>query len=422
MLVRQQTRRQRGPTVQTGPTAAPGARFDDLAAGTVLEFDRFAEVVVAHRPEEVLPALRRVQQAVDAGRWAAGHVTYEAALGLDPRFRCHEPLPGRPLVWFGLADAPTSSPTALSSGHGVRLDWRMQWAEAEHAQRVGSVRAAIARGDTYQCNLTTRLTADLPQDLVADVGARRRWYAHLARRQQGSFHAHLETGGLAVLSASPELFLRHEEGVLTVRPMKGTAARGADPASDRRARARLEASDKDRAENIMIVDLMRNDVARVSRTGTVAVTDLLACEAYPTVWQLTSTVTGATRPGTGLPELMSALFPCGSITGAPKASTMDLITELEDSPRGVYCGAVGYLAPGPRPRAVFSVAIRTVVADLVAGTAEYGVGGGITWSSTAADEYRELLAKARILGDPEEVGACGTPAADEDAQTRTMEG
>ena len=202
--------------MQTGPTAAPGARFDDLVAGTTLEFDRFAEVVVAHRPEEVLPALRRVQQAVDGGRWAAGHVAYEAALGLDPRFRCHEPTPGRPLVWFGLADDPTASPAALPAGRAARLDWRPQWTEAEHAERIERVHAAIARGDTYQCNLTTRLTAALPADLVADAGERRRWYAHLVRRQQGSFHAHLETGGLAVLSASPELFLRHEDGVRSV--------------------------------------------------------------------------------------------------------------------------------------------------------------------------------------------------------------
>ncbi|XNZ00941.1 chorismate-binding protein [Micrococcus luteus] len=396
--------------MQTGPTAVPGARFDDLAAGTVLEFDSFSETILASRSEDVLPALRRVQRAVDGGRWAAGYVAYEAALGLDPRFHCHEPAPGRPLVWFGLADAPVTAPADLPAGDAVDLDWQAQWTPEQHAERLARVHAAIARGDTYQCNLTTRLTAPLTAGLGSDAGARRRWYAHLARRQQGSFHAHLETGGLSVLSASPELFLRHEGGVLTVRPMKGTAARSADPESDRAARARLEASAKDRAENVMIVDLMRNDVARVSRTGSVAVTGLLTCEAYPTVWQLTSTVTGRTRPGTGLPELFAGLFPCGSITGAPKASTMDLITELEDSPRGVYCGAVGYLAPGARPRTVFSVAIRTVVADLAAGTAEYGVGGGITWSSTAADEHAELLAKARILTG-RGAGAAGTPAA-----------
>lgn len=401
--------------MRTGPTAAPSARFDDLAAGTVLEFDSFADAVVADRPEEVLPALCRVQKAVDAGRWAAGYVAYEAAPGLDPRFRTREPRPGHPLLWFGLADRPVPAPAALPDGRPADLDWTPQWTEAVHAGRIDRVHAAIARGDTYQCNLTTRLTADLPTDLLADPARRREWYAHLARRQQGSFHAHLETGDLAVLSASPELFLRHEADVVTVRPMKGTAARGADPETDAAARRRLEVSEKDRAENVMIVDLMRNDVARVRRSGTVAVTDLLTCEAYPTVWQLTSTVAGRTLPGTGVPELFAALFPCGSITGAPKASTMDLIAELEDSPRGVYCGAIGYVAPGPRPRAVFSVGIRTVVADLATGRAEYGVGGGITWSSTAADEYRELMAKARILTGAEDPCTTG-------AEERTMEG
>ena len=391
-------------------SAVPGARFDDLVAGKALEFDRFDEVLVAERADQVPSVLHRVQQAVDGGRWAAGYVAYEAAPAFDDRLRCRPPRPGHPAAWFGLAASPVQDPGPLPDSGPVRLDWQAQWDQALHAEKVAAVHAAIARGDTYQCNLTTRLTAETPAGLVADPAARRAWYGHLAARQRGSFHAHLETGRIAVLSASPELFLRHADGQVTVRPMKGTAARRPDPAEDVAARRALQESEKDRAENVMIVDLMRNDVARISRTGTVAVTDLLACEAYPTLWQLTSTVTGRTLPGTGLPELFAALFPCGSITGAPKASTMDLIAELEPEPRGVYCGAIGYLAPAGHPQAdggrsagpeaVFSVAIRTVVLDLASGTAEYGVGGGITWSSDPVEEYREIEAKSRILTEP----------------------
>ena len=251
-----------------------------------------------------------------------------------------------------------------------------------------AVRAAIAEGDTYQCNLTTRLRSSFRGDAFG-------LYGELAHRQRGGHHAFLDLGRHTVVSASPESFLHWEDGLLRTAPMKGTAARGRTPEEDLAAREALRASEKDRAENVMIVDLLRNDLARVCEAGSVQVTELLATEEYPTLWQLTSRIQGRARPEVGFARVFEALFPCGSITGAPKLSTMELIAELEDAPRGVYCGAIGYFAPGSAPRARFNVAIRTVVIDGADGSAVYGAGGGITWASTAADGVRRAAGQSQ---------------------------
>jgi para-aminobenzoate synthetase / 4-amino-4-deoxychorismate lyase len=254
------------------------------------------------------------------------------------------------------------------------------------------VRACIAAGDTYQCNLTDRLRTTLP-------GTPEQLYAALAGRQGGAFHAWLDLGEHAVVSASPELFVEWSGDALVTRPMKGTAARGNTPAKDAAAAERLRTSAKDRAENLMIVDLLRNDLSRVARTGSVVVRSLFDLEAYPTVWQLTSEVAASARPGTTLVDLLRALFPSGSVTGAPKVSTMRLIRELEPTPRGVYCGAIGVVGPPDSGmRARFSVPIRTAVVHRATGEAVYGAGGGIVWDSDPAAERAELLAKAAVLG------------------------
>jgi para-aminobenzoate synthetase/4-amino-4-deoxychorismate lyase len=256
---------------------------------------------------------------------------------------------------------------------------------------VREVRSRIAAGETYQCNLTTRLTRAAdgdPEDLYRD----------LALAQRGAYNAYLDTGRFVVASASPELFFELSGDRLLMRPMKGTAARGRTVAEDERIVARLRSSPKERAENVMIVDLVRNDLARVAAAGSVRVPRLLHAERFATVHQLTSDVTARLRPGVGLTGIFRALFPCGSVTGAPKARTMELIRDVEDSPRGVYCGAIGLVAPPGAPqRARFSVAIRTVLVDRERGSATYGTGGGITWGSRPAAEYAELLAKARVL-------------------------
>ncbi len=241
-------------------------------------------------------------------------------------------------------------------------------------------------------NFTLRMLATVKGDP-------RGLYRDLCFAQRGAYAAYLDLGRYRVLSASPELFFRIDGERITTRPMKGTAPRGRWLAEDERIRASLQGSVKDRAENAMIVDLLRNDLGRIARDGSVAWSDVFDAERYETIWQLTSTVDADLRPRTTLLDAFRALFPSGSVTGAPKVRTMDLIAELEAAERGVYCGTVGYLAPAGTagPRARFNVAIRTVVCDADSGSAVYGVGGGITWDSRAQGEYGEVLAKARVL-------------------------
>lgn len=375
-------------TLDLTPAGKPVARFDDLRADTTLQFSSTEQHITAWTSDDVAPALRTVQQAVDDGWWAYGFVAYEAASGLTPEARTHPPRPGLPLVWFGLSRQPDDAPAWPPTGQYQVDGWTPDWAENEHADRVALVQEAIARGESYQCNLTTHMRGRVTGDLLA-------YYRDLIRNQQGAFNAYLDVGPWAILSASPECFFQRSGATIRSVPMKGTARRRPFPPDDEAARADLLGSAKDRAENVMIVDLIRNDLNRLAKPGTVHVSSLLAAEKYPTVWQLTSTVEAELDPEVALPEIFQALFPCGSITGAPKLSTMDLITELETAPRGIYCGAIGYLSPAGQ--ASFGVAIRTLTVDRRDGAASYGVGGGITWPSVANDEYQELLAKARVL-------------------------
>lgn len=363
--------------------------LDDAPWGP-LAFGAPREVVEARRTEEVLPALRRVEAAARAGRWAVGYLAYEAGPALDEALvvRAGE----GPLLWFGLHDAPLGPPPP--GPVDARLEGLAPLTTREaHAASVARLREAIAAGTAYQVNLTLRLAGRLEGDPVA-------LYRRLRAAQGGGQTAYLRAGGRAVVSASPELFLRKIGDRVVTRPMKGTARRGRWAAEDEAAARALAASSKDRAENVMITDLLRNDLGRVAETGSVAVTAPLEVERFRTVWQLTSTVEARLRPGVGLVDLLAATFPCGSVTGAPKASAMQLIAAEEASPRGAYCGAVGAVAPGGD--ACLSVAIRTCEVDLASGAASYGVGGGITWGSDAAAEWDEALAKAAVLDlDPD---------------------
>jgi para-aminobenzoate synthetase/4-amino-4-deoxychorismate lyase len=378
------------------------ARFDDLTPGAERAF-RLVEpagVLLARWPEEVAGTLEAAEGAAARGLWVGGYVAYEAAPGLDPALAVRErkagdPFGELPLAWFGLferreeAEAllpPTAAPEDETSG------WKPSVSREAYDAAIDRIRALIAAGETYQVNHTLRLRARI-------VGDARGLYRDLALAQRGAFAAYLDLGRYRVLSASPELFFRLDGDRITTRPMKGTAPRGRWLVEDDEAGARLVESAKDRAENAMIVDLLRNDLGRIARTGSVEVSRMFEPERYETVWQLTSTIGADLEPGTPLVEVFRALFPSGSVTGAPKVRTMRAIADLEDSPRGVYCGAIGYLAPagsGPS-RASFNVAIRTVVLDPGSGVAEYGVGGGITFDSSAAGEYAEVVAKARVL-------------------------
>jgi para-aminobenzoate synthetase/4-amino-4-deoxychorismate lyase len=373
--------------------ASSWARFDDLADGTAVRFPRVERELVATRRDEVVAVLAEAERATAAGWWAFGFLAYEAAAGLDPALPSREPLDGLPLAWFGLCAAPVPVPVVAP---GATRDytagpWQLAWTEEQHRDAVARVRDRIAAGDTYQCNLTTRLTGPVSGDLA-------QLYTDLALAQRGRYNALLDTGRFVIASASPELFFEVRSDRVLMRPMKGTAARGRTAAEDAAAVARLRSSEKERAENVMIVDLVRNDLARIARTGSVVVPVLCRAERYETVHQLTSDVEADLRPDVTMVDVFRALFPSGSVTGAPKLRTMELIGELEDAPRGVYCGAVGVLAPPGAPvRARFNVAIRTLLVDRDTGTAVYGTGGGITWDSRPAAEYAELLVKARIL-------------------------
>lgn len=374
----------------------PGAwaRFDDLRSGTALACPTPDRVLVADRIEDVVDVLDRVQQATDAGRWAFGYVGYEAAAGLDRDLAVHSrPAGGMPLVWFGICDEPVAVPpvTAGDRFGPYRADWKPTWTPSGHADQVGRIRARIAAGDTFQCNLTVRMDGSVSGDTLG-------LYRDLALRQHGSHNAYLDLGRSVVASASPELFFERRGDHILLRPMKGTSRRGRNATQDSQLARELRSSAKERAENIMIVDLMRNDVGRLARTGTVRVPALLTVERYDTVFQMTSDVTAELRPDVGLTDLFRALFPCGSVTGTPKHRSMQIIRSVEPEPRGVYCGAVGFVGPPGAPvRARFNVAIRTVVVDTSTDRATYGVGGGITWHSQAAAEHAELLAKTAVL-------------------------
>jgi para-aminobenzoate synthetase/4-amino-4-deoxychorismate lyase len=381
------------------------ARFDDLVAGAERAF-RLAEpvgVIEARRPSEVAGAIDAAGSAAARGLWAAGFVAYEAAPGLDPELSVHvrapdDPFAELPLAWFALFerkdDLPPLEPGRLDPSGSAGSPWRPSVDRATYDAAVERIRELIAAGHTYQVNHTIRLRAMIQGD-------ERGFYRDLCLAQRGGYAAFLDLGRYRVLSASPELFFRIDGERVTTRPMKGTAPRGRWLAEDEEIAARLVASSKDRAENAMIVDLLRNDLGRICRTGSVEVERMLEAERFETVWQLTSTIEGDLRPEITLLDAFRALFPSGSVTGAPKVRTTRIIADLEDSARGPYCGAIGYLAPAGsgEPRASFNVAIRTVVLDAQTRTAEYGVGGGITHDSSASGEYEEIVAKARVLTD-----------------------
>ena len=384
---------------RTGNFGSPFVcRFDDRHSGRGTELVGLRGQVVARRPEEVRDALAEVERAGHAGLFAGGFVTYEAAAGLDPALavrtrRDHDPLGGLPLVWFGLfAEARQVEPLRASWSQTMP-SWRWGIDATGYGQMIAAIRERIADGWTYQANFTTRLSNWEAVDPLA-------LYAQLSAAQGGAYHAYVQTDEWAVACASPELFFSRDGDTICARPMKGTTARGRWPVEDATRRDAMLASPKERAENVMIVDLVRNDLGRLAEVGSVAVTALCDAEAFPNVWQMTSSVTARVPSSVGLADLFAALFPCGSVTGAPKAATMALLARLEDRPRGVYCGAVGYVAPrAHRPQVRFAVAIRTVTTRRRSGYSEFGVGSGVTWASDAAGEWAELIAKARIL-DP----------------------
>lgn len=354
-----------------------------------LLFEEPRDVFQAADPAGVRPLLERAREAAGRGLWAAGWIAYEAAPAFDPAFRARPPRGGLPLAWMGIYDAPRriEDLPPPDSAAPYRLGrWRAELDEERYTGAIARIRELIAAGDTYQVNFTHRHEAAFDGDPA-------RLFLELTGHDHGGMAAYVRAGRHAIVSASPELFFSQDGERVLTRPMKGTAPRAGHEARDEARAGRLRASPKERAENVMIVDLLRNDLGRISRPGSVRVSDLFAIERYETVIQMTSTVTALTDRDPV--ETLGALFPCGSVTGAPKIRTMEIIAALEGRPRGVYTGSVGWIGPGRT--ACFNVAIRTVEIDVAGGRAVYGVGGGVTWDSDPRAEYEEMLAKTGVL-------------------------
>ena len=364
------------------------AVIHDPEKGNWLQFRHPRAALTTANLSDILPILTEVERLVCChGLYAAGWIGYEAASAFDPAFRTR-PATAFPLACFGIFGPPTVLTALPATGQSFRCDtWRPTVNRDEYAAAIARIKKHIAFGETYQVNYTLRHRSAFRGDP---------WGFFLSTCADAPYAAFLDTDAFSLCSASPELFFSLQGHMIHSKPMKGTAARGRTPAEDRANARWLYRSEKNRAENVMIVDMIRNDLGRIARTGSVRVPRLFSVEKYPTVWQMTSTVEA--RTAAPRPDILRALFPCASITGAPKVKTMEIISEIETTPRNIYTGAIGFI--GPDRRARFSVAIRTTLLDKTASLAEYGVGGGIVWDSTAEEEYEECLTKAKIILHP----------------------
>jgi len=353
----------------------------------------------AHTPDAVRKVVATAADRARNGQWVVLALAYEAAPAFDPGLpvTAAGQAPDQPPLAFAAAYAapgPRPGPDAATAdGRFAATPWRPLVSRERYRFALADIRENIRQGEVYQVNYTFPLASRFTGDPAA-------WFAALARDQAAGYACRLDLGRHQVLSFSPELFFSRQGGTVTVRPMKGTMPRGRTPDEDRAMAAALAGCSKNQAENRMITDLMRNDLGRLARPGSVAVSDLFAVERLGTAWQMTSTVTAALPHALPLETLLAALFPCGSITGAPKKSAMAIIRRLEPHPRGLYTGALGVIAPGGD--CTFSVAIRTVALDRQTGQCRFGVGGGVTHYSREADEYAECAVKARFLTHPAE--------------------
>jgi len=376
------------------PAAGPFVLLDDArpGGGATLYRDP-VDIVVAHKPDEVRSALARLRTARASGRHAAGWIGYEAGAAIEPRLA---PLAadGAPLLWFGLFDRAESLSAdalamALPDPDGA---WagrpRPRIARADYDAALDRVLGYIAAGDIYQANLSFR--ADVPV-----AGHPLALYARMRDAAGAGWGGIVHDGAGWLLSFSPESFFRIDGRRIVARPMKGTAPRGRTPAEDAAHAARLAGDPKERAENLMIVDLIRNDLSRVAVAGSVRVPELFAVETYPTIQQMVSSVEADLAPGRDAIDVIEALFPCGSITGAPKIRAMEIIAEVEADPRGVYTGSVGRIAPDGS--AAFNVAIRTLALNPGATSATIGLGSAVVADSTAPGEWAECLAKGAFV-------------------------
>lgn len=371
--------------------SAPFVLFRDDRAGQEVLFEAPREIIVAHGADDFFPALEAAEKARAEGKWLAGYFSYEAGYLLEPKLTPLLPEGRRtPLVCLGVFDQPADRdrpPSSNATSNGPIFDARATWSQADYTSRFGRLHQHLRQGDCYQANLTFPVRAQWSGEPLDAFDA-------LIARQPVQYGALVSLGGPVVLSRSPELFFEVDaEGWIETHPMKGTAPRGQTPEEDAQLREFLRNDEKNQAENRMIVDLLRNDISLISEVGSLDVPELFRIESYPTVHQMVSTVRAKLLPGLTVERIFAALFPCGSITGAPKIRAMEILRELEGVPRDVYCGAIGWIAPGGPMR--FNVAIRTITL-FPDGEAVYNVGGGVVFDSTAEAEYAECLLKARF--------------------------
>ena len=372
------------------------------------------ELIAAHRCDEVRHVIRHADAAARRGQWVVVLLDFDAApafdAALEVRPRKENSLPlacaaifdtpddVAALSYSGIVtpgDAPSIPPRpgvkVPDAPSGFCADWQPLLRPEEYTAALKHIRAYIAAGDVYQVNFSFPLISRFTGNPLG-------WFYSLTDRQPAAYQAYIELDTFRVLSFSPELFFTRYRKQITVRPMKGTCPRGRWLEEDRQYSARLQASEKDRAENLMIVDLLRNDLGRIARLGSVRVKKLFDLERHPTLWQMTSTIQAQARTDVGLEECLAALFPCGSVTGAPKVRAMQVIAELESWSRGLYTGAIGLIEPGGD--CVFTVGIRTLVLDTTTSQAIYGTGSGVTYDSEIINEYAECRLKAAFLMSP----------------------
>jgi para-aminobenzoate synthetase / 4-amino-4-deoxychorismate lyase len=376
---------------------APSVRFDNLRDFTTTKLSGFESELRAVTVNDVERVMEQAEGAARDGYWVAGFVSYEAAPAFDAGLRVHhrdeDDADRLPLAWFGVFRTAVRSRLALPRYRRAQsaAPWVSAMDSEEYIKKVQSILDEIEVGVAYQVNLTNTL---------ANTGAidPAPLYRQLLLAQQPAYGALIELEHSAIVSASPELFVEWDGSLLRSRPMKGTTRRGRFHEEDDANALALEHSPKESAENVMIVDLIRNDMGKVAEIGTVTATELCSLESYPNVWQLVSEVQCRTKDNTRLVDIFRAMFPCGSVTGAPKHSAMEIIERLEVEERGVYCGAIGLLQPtSERPYARFSVAIRTAVVNRGVECATYGSGGGVVADSDPENEYREMVLKSEML-------------------------
>ncbi len=370
--------------------AAPYILLDDQMTHRLRYYTDPVDLVVAREAKEVEGAFARLMAYHAQGYYLAGYLSYELGFALEPKLAPLMPENREsPLLQFGVFESVSNDVPAdhLYTSRAVNLDLKPAWTQANYSARFKRVMDYIRAGDVYQINLT------FPMHAAYD-GPAKTLYAAFRHRQKGRYGGIVSLrNGPEIISLSPELFFRKEGHEMSMRPMKGTRPRALNQAEDTRIAEDMRAEAKSQAENLMIVDLLRNDLSRISKPGSVQVPELFALETYPTLHQMTSRVTSRLKAGTDFADIFKSLFPCGSVTGAPKIRAMEIIDELEDTPRGAYCGSLGYIDPGGE--ACFNVCIRTLILD--GGKLRYSVGSGLVLDSGAADEYAECLLKADVV-------------------------